>query len=34
MGSFLFEQIVNGVITGSMYALVAAGMTMICIGRY
>ena len=29
MGSFIFEQIVNGVITGSMYALVAAGMTMI-----
>ena len=29
MGNFLFEQIVNGVITGSMYALVAAGMTMI-----
>lgn len=29
MGSFLLEQIVNGIITGSMYALVAAGMTMI-----
>jgi branched-chain amino acid transport system permease protein len=29
MGNFIFEQIVNGVITGSMYALVAAGMTMI-----
>jgi branched-chain amino acid transport system permease protein len=29
MGSFIFEQVVNGVITGSMYALVAAGMTMI-----
>jgi len=29
MGSFLIEQIVNGIITGSMYALVAAGMTMI-----
>jgi branched-chain amino acid transport system permease protein len=29
MGNFLFEQIVNGIITGSMYALVAAGMTMI-----
>jgi len=29
MSSFIFEQIVNGVITGSMYALVAAGMTMI-----
>ncbi|MFT3821670.1 MAG: branched-chain amino acid ABC transporter permease [Rubrivivax sp.] len=29
MGSFILEQIVNGVITGSMYALVAAGMTMI-----
>jgi branched-chain amino acid transport system permease protein len=29
MGSFLFEQVVNGVITGSMYALIAAGMTMI-----
>ncbi|MGO4609889.1 branched-chain amino acid ABC transporter permease [Variovorax sp. 2RAF20] len=29
MSSFLFEQIVNGIITGSVYALVAAGMTMI-----
>ena len=29
MSSFIFEQIINGVITGSMYALVAAGMTMI-----
>lgn len=29
MSSFIFEQIVNGLITGSMYALVAAGMTMI-----
>jgi len=29
MGSFVFEQVVNGVITGSMYALIAAGMTMI-----
>ena len=29
MGNFILEQIVNGVITGSMYALVAAGMTMI-----
>lgn len=29
MGSFLFEQVVNGIITGSMYALIAAGMTMI-----
>lgn len=29
MSSFIFEQIVNGIITGSMYALVAAGMTMI-----
>jgi len=29
MGNFIFEQIINGVITGSMYALVAAGMTMI-----
>jgi branched-chain amino acid transport system permease protein len=27
--SFIFEQILNGIITGSMYALVAAGMTMI-----
>ena len=26
---FILEQIVNGVITGSMYALIAAGMTMI-----
>ena len=29
MGSFLFEQVVNGIISGSMYALIAAGMTMI-----
>lgn len=29
MGSFLVEQIINGIITGSMYALIAAGMTMI-----
>ena len=29
MGSFVFEQVVNGIITGSMYALIAAGMTMI-----
>lgn len=29
MSSFLLEQIVNGIITGSVYALVAAGMTMI-----
>jgi branched-chain amino acid transport system permease protein len=29
VSSFLFEQIVNGIITGSVYALVAAGMTMI-----
>ena len=29
MGSFLLEQVVNGIITGSMYALIAAGMTMI-----
>jgi branched-chain amino acid transport system permease protein len=29
VSSFIFEQIVNGIITGSMYALVAAGMTMI-----
>jgi branched-chain amino acid transport system permease protein len=29
VGSFLTEQIVNGIITGSMYALIAAGMTMI-----
>ncbi|HVZ44915.1 MAG TPA: branched-chain amino acid ABC transporter permease [Ramlibacter sp.] len=29
MGSFIFEQIVNGIITGSTYALIAAGMTMI-----
>ena len=29
MGNFIFEQIVNGIITGSMYALIAAGMTMI-----
>ncbi len=27
--NFLFEQIVNGIITGSQYALIAAGMTMI-----
>ena len=29
MTSFILEQILNGIITGSMYALVAAGMTMI-----
>jgi len=29
VGNFIFEQIVNGIITGSMYALIAAGMTMI-----
>lgn len=29
MSSFLLEQIVNGIITGAVYALVAAGMTMI-----
>ena len=29
MGNFLLEQLVNGIITGSMYALIAAGMTMI-----
>ena len=29
MGSFIFEQIVNGIISGSQYALIAAGMTMI-----
>ena len=29
MGNFLFEQLINGIITGSMYALIAAGMTMI-----
>jgi hypothetical protein len=29
VGNFLFEQMVNGIITGSMYALIAAGMTMI-----
>jgi branched-chain amino acid transport system permease protein len=29
VSSFILEQIVNGIITGSMYALVAAGMTMI-----
>jgi branched-chain amino acid transport system permease protein len=29
VGNFLIEQIVNGVITGCTYALVAAGMTMI-----
>ncbi|MDB5818829.1 MAG: branched-chain amino acid transport system / permease component family protein [Rhizobacter sp.] len=29
MGSFFLEQVVNGIITGSVYALVAAGMTMI-----
>jgi branched-chain amino acid transport system permease protein len=29
VGSFLLEQLVNGIITGSMYALIAAGMTMI-----
>jgi branched-chain amino acid transport system permease protein len=27
--NFILEQVVNGVITGSMYALIAAGMTMI-----
>ena len=29
MTSFILEQILNGIITGSMYALVAAGMTMV-----
>jgi branched-chain amino acid transport system permease protein len=29
VGNFLAEQVVNGIITGSMYALIAAGMTMI-----
>ena len=29
MGSFILDQIVNGIIAGSMYALIAAGMTMI-----
>jgi branched-chain amino acid transport system permease protein len=29
VGNFLLEQLVNGLITGSMYALIAAGMTMI-----
>ena len=29
MGNFLFEQVVNGIIAGSTYALIAAGMTMI-----
>jgi branched-chain amino acid transport system permease protein len=29
MGNFLLEQIVNGIVTGSVYALIAAGMTMI-----
>jgi branched-chain amino acid transport system permease protein len=29
VGNFIFEQVVNGLITGSMYALIAAGMTMI-----
>jgi branched-chain amino acid transport system permease protein len=29
VGSFLLDQIVNGIIAGSMYALIAAGMTMI-----
>ena len=29
MVSFILEQVVNGIITGSMYALIAAGMTMI-----
>ncbi len=29
MGQFVIEQIVNGIIAGSMYALIAAGMTMI-----
>jgi branched-chain amino acid transport system permease protein len=29
LGSFFLEQVVNGIITGSVYALVAAGMTMI-----
>jgi branched-chain amino acid transport system permease protein len=29
VGNFIFEQVVNGIITGSMYALIAAGMTMI-----
>jgi branched-chain amino acid transport system permease protein len=29
VSSFILEQIINGIITGSVYALVAAGMTMI-----
>jgi branched-chain amino acid transport system permease protein len=29
VGNFIFEQVVNGIITGTMYALIAAGMTMI-----
>lgn len=29
MGLFLLEQIVNGIVAGSVYALIAAGMTMI-----
>lgn len=29
MGNFVLEQVVNGIISGSMYALIAAGMTMI-----
>jgi branched-chain amino acid transport system permease protein len=29
VANFIFEQVVNGLITGSMYALIAAGMTMI-----
>ncbi|HMC48474.1 MAG TPA: branched-chain amino acid ABC transporter permease, partial [Caballeronia sp.] len=29
MGLFILEQIVNGIVAGSVYALIAAGMTMI-----
>ena len=29
MLSAIFEQIVNGIVTGSVYAIVAVGMTMI-----
>src|SRR5438552_291930 len=29
MSDLIVDQIINGIITGSMYALVAAGMTMI-----
>jgi branched-chain amino acid transport system permease protein len=29
VGNFIFEQVVNGIIAGSTYALIAAGMTMI-----